>query len=675
MQDLFSIHIPTQIQERVATLTKLINGYNHAYYVESNSLISDYEFDKLLAELQQLEQQYPTLLDPNSPTQRVGSDINQAFEQVSHRYPMLSLSNSYSPAEVVEFYQRVARALQEPFEVVAELKYDGTSISLLYQGGRLERAVTRGDGAKGDDVTANVRTIRSIPLHLKGSDYPDKFEIRGEILMPFQVFNELNNRRESQGEPPFANPRNAASGSLKLQNSSIVAERKLDGYFYYLLSDELVSSTHFENLERARSWGFKVSESMTCCQNIEQLMEFVNHWDVARKSLPFATDGIVIKVNSLRQQKNLGFTAKSPRWAIAYKFMAEQALTKLLSVDYQVGRTGAITPVANLAPVQLSGTIVKRATLHNADVIEGLGLHQGDYVYVEKAGEIIPKITGVDVSQRMEGASVISFIKSCPDCGTSLIRNEGEAAYYCPNEDGCNAQIIGRLEHFISRKAMNIDGLGSETISQFVTCGLVHNIADLYRLDAPQLLRLERMADRSVSNILEAIELSKQVPFERLLFALGIRYVGETVAKKLAVSFGSIEALVEATVEQLQQVDEIGQVIAVSVYDYFRVDRHLDIVRKLGEVGCQLKIGSQHIILVSEALKGQTIVISGVFVHHSRDEYKAIIEQHSGKNAGSISKQTSFILAGENMGPAKADKAAKLGVRMINEEDFLAMLR
>ena len=673
--------------ERITALREQLNHYNYHYYVLSQPLISDFEFDKLLAELQQLENENPQYFDPNSPTQRVGSDINQNFTQVKHQYPMLSLGNTYNEGEVADFYNRVAKALNAPFEIVCELKYDGTSISLIYEKGELVRAVTRGDGEKGDDVTANVRTIRTIPLTLNksthqiadspnhhGIEIPDKFEIRGEILMPWKVFEDLNKEREAQEEPLFANPRNAASGTLKLQNASEVAKRKLDAYLYYMLGENLPDDTHSGCLQAASAFGFKISDAVKVCKTLPEVMEYIKYWDKERKNLPVATDGIVLKVNSLTQQTNLGYTAKSPRCAIAYKFQAERALTTLQSVSYQVGRTGAITPVANLDPVQLSGTVVKRASLHNADIIEGLDLHIGDKVYVEKGGEIIPKITGVEASVRDLFAEKVQFITHCPECGTALVRDEGEAAHYCPNEAHCPPQIKGKRVHFVSRKALNIDGLGEETIYLLYRNGLARNIADLYRLKLLDLALLERMGEKSGRRILKSLEASKQVPFARVLFALGIRYVGETVAKRLSAKLKSMDALMQASLEELMSIDEIGESIAQSLVAYFAQDENKQLIADLQEIGLQMAVDEQTQQAGSEALKGKTIVISGTFVQHSRDELKALIELHGGKNTGSISKNTSFILAGDNMGPAKADKAAQLGVPMLSEQEFLSLI-
>ena len=662
-------------QDLIIALREELHRHNYNYYVLNAPEISDKEFDDKMRQLQDLEKLHPEMADPNSPTMRVGSDLSKDFKQVYHQYPMLSLGNTYSESEVTDFYNRVKELLgNEEFEICCELKFDGTSISLVYEDGQLIQAVTRGDGEKGDDVTDNVKTIRSIPLVLHG-DYPQRFEIRGEILMPWVVFEELNREREAREEPLFANPRNAASGTLKLQNSSVVASRKLDAYLYYLLGEQVPCDGHYENLQKAASWGFKISEHMRKVKTLQEVFDFINYWDTERKNLPVATDGIVLKVNSLRQQRYLGYTAKSPRWAIAYKFQAERALTRLNQVTFQVGRTGVITPVANLDPVQLSGTIVKRASLHNADIIEGLDLHIGDMVYVEKGGEIIPKITGVDTDARgfMLGDKV-KFISRCPECGTPLVRFEGEAAHYCPNDAACPPQIKGKIEHFISRKAMAIDGLGPETVDLFYQIGLVHNVADLYTLKALDIRGLDRMGDKSAIKIIHGIADSKQVPFERVLFALGIRFVGETAAKKLAKAFGNIEALEVATKEQLMAVDEIGEKIAQSVLTYFALPANCELISRLKEAGLQMERQEDEEGEQSDKLAGLSIVISGVFSHHSREEYKDMIEKHGGKNVGSISSKTSFILAGENMGPAKLEKAQKLGIKIINEDDFLQML-
>ena len=660
--------------ERIYQLREELHRHNHNYYVLNAPEIDDQTFDFLMRELQDLEAKHPECADENSPTMRVGSDLNKNFVQVVHKYPMLSLANTYSEGEVAEFYERVKKSLNEDFEICCEMKFDGTSISLTYEDGKLVRAVTRGDGTQGDDVTDNVKTIRTIPLVLHGEGYPQEFEIRGEILMPWVVFEQLNKEREEREEPLFANPRNAASGTLKLQNSSVVASRKLDAYLYYLLGENLPGDGHYENMQAASAWGFKVSDIMRKCATLEEVLEFIRYWDVERKNLPVATDGVVLKVNSFRQQRNLGYTAKSPRWAIAYKFQAERACTRLNMVTYQVGRTGAITPVANLDPVQLAGTVVKRASLHNADIIEGLDLHIGDMVYVEKGGEIIPKIVGVDMDARFMVGDKIRFIDKCPECGSPLTRYEGEAAHYCTNDTACPPQIKGKIEHFVSRKAMNIDGLGSETIDQFYQEGLIHTIADLYSLKAPDIARLERMGKKSALNIMEGIRASKDVPFERVLFGLGIRFVGETTAKTLAKAFRSIDKLASASLDDLMQVDEIGARIAESIIRYFADEKNREQIERLREAGIQLEMEELDLSEYTDKLAGKSIVISGVFTHHSRDEYKEIIEKNGGKNVGSISKKTSFILAGDNMGPAKLEKANKLGVPILNEEDFLKLI-
>lgn len=660
--------------ERIDQLRNELHAHNYNYYVLNAPVISDQEFDRLMRELQDLEAKHPECFDANSPTMRVGSDLNKNFTQVKHKYPMLSLGNTYSESEVADFYERVRKSLNEDFEICCEMKFDGTSISLTYEDGKLVRAVTRGDGVKGDDVTDNVKTIRSIPLVLHGEGYPKNFEIRGEILMPWTVFEDLNRERELREEPLFANPRNAASGTLKSQNSAVVASRKLDAYLYYLLGDNLPHDGHYENLQEAEKWGFKISHITRKVRTLDEIFEFINHWDVERKNLPVATDGIVLKVNSLRQQRNLGYTAKSPRWAIAYKFQAEQALTKLLKVTYQVGRTGAVTPVANLEPVQLSGTIVKRASLHNADIIASLDLHIGDMVYVEKGGEIIPKITGVDVASRPQNSEKVTFITHCPECGSKLIRYEDEAAHYCTNETACPPQIKGKIEHFISRRAMNIEGLGPETVDQFYQEGMIHNVADLYTLKAEDICKLERMGEKSAENIIQGIEASKQVPYERVLFALGIRFVGETVAKKVAKAFRSIDALATATLDELIHVDEIGEKIAQSILLYFSNEQNRMLVERLRQAGLKLEADEEDLSGHTDRLQGKSIVISGVFALHSRDEYKDLIEKHGGKNVGSISKKTSFILAGDNMGPSKLEKAQKLGIPIIDENEFLSMI-
>lgn len=662
------------IKEEIEALRAELNQHNYNYYVLSAPTISDREFDEKMKHLQDLEMAYPQYADPDSPTQRVGSDLSKEFQQVVHKYPMLSLGNTYSESDVRDFYERVARSLNEPFEIVAELKFDGTSISVTYEHGRLARAVTRGDGTKGDDVTANVKTIRSVPLRLLGDNYPDELEVRGEILLPWAEFDRLNAEREEQEEPLFANPRNAASGTIKQQNPAVVAARKLDAYFYYVLGENLPSDTHWGNLEQARRWGFKISKAMKLCHSMDEIIDFINYWDTERKNLPVATDGIVLKVNSLSQQRNLGFTAKNPRWAIAYKFQAEQAETRLNSVSFQVGRTGAITPVANLEPVLLAGTVVKRASLHNADIIKGLDLHIGDQVYVEKGGEIIPKIVGVNKEARsfMIGDEV-RFVKRCPVCGTPLVRIEGEAAYYCPNDMGCPPQIKGRIEHFVTRRAMNIN-MGPETVEDLYEAGLVTNVADLYELKMADLMHLERWAEKSARNLMESLRNSKNVSFERVLYALGIRYVGETVARRLAKAFRSMERLEKATAEELLAVDDIGERIAESVIDYFSNERNREVVDRLKSHGLQMELPEEDTNGGNDKLKGLTIVISGTFAKHSRDEYKVMIERNGGKNSGSVSGKTDFILAGDNMGPAKLEKAAKLGVKIINEEEFLKMI-
>lgn len=662
------------IKEEIEALRAELNQHNYNYYVLSAQTISDREFDEKMKHLQDLEMAYPQYADPDSPTQRVGSDLSKEFQQVVHKYPMLSLGNTYSESDVRDFYERVARSLNEPFEIVAELKFDGTSISVTYEHGRLARAVTRGDGTKGDDVTANVKTIRSVPLRLLGDNYPDELEVRGEILLPWAEFDRLNAEREEQEEPLFANPRNAASGTIKQQNPAVVAARKLDAYFYYVLGENLPSDTHWGNLEQARRWGFKISKAMKLCHSMDEIIDFINYWDTERKNLPVATDGIVLKVNSLTQQRNLGFTAKNPRWAIAYKFQAEQAETRLNSVSFQVGRTGAITPVANLEPVLLAGTVVKRASLHNADIIKGLDLHIGDQVYVEKGGEIIPKIVGVNKEARsfMTGDEV-RFVKRCPVCGTPLVRIEGEAAYYCPNDMGCPPQIKGRIEHFVTRRAMNIN-MGPETVEDLYEAGLVTNVADLYELKMADLMHLQRWAEKSARNLMESLRNSKNVSFERVLYALGIRYVGETVARRLAKAFRSMERLEKATAEELLAVDDIGERIAESVIDYFSNERNREVVDRLKSHGLQMELPEEDTNGGNDKLKGLTIVISGTFAKHSRDEYKVMIERNGGKNSGSVSGKTDFILAGDNMGPAKLEKAAKLGVKIINEEEFLKMI-
>ena len=664
-------------QERILQLRNELHEHNHRYYVLNQPVISDQDFDFLMHELQDLEAKHPEMDDPNSPTQRVGSDLNQEFQQVAHRYPMLSLANTYNEQEVTEWYASVKKLLAgEPFEVCCEMKYDGLSISLTYENGRLTRAVTRGDGIHGDDVTANVKTIRSIPLILQQQTdmpYPDSFEIRGEILMPWTVFQRLNEEREEAGEQLFANPRNAASGTLKSQKSELVASRQLDAYLYSMLGEQLPTDGHFENLETARSWGFKISEGMRKTTSLDEIFEYIHFWDKERKNLPVATDGIVLKVNSLRQQRALGFTAKSPRWAIAYKFKAERARTRLVEVTYQVGRTGAITPVANMEPVQLAGTTVKRATLNNEDFIRSFDLHIGDYVFVEKGGEIIPKIVGVDVENRPLDAQSVQFISHCPICGTELVRYEGEAAYYCPNDAGCPPQIKGRIEHFIARKAMNIESLGPETVDDYYQQGLIHNIADLYDIRVDQI-NGDGSREKSAQKVVKGIRDTVNVPFERVVFALGIRFIGETSAKLLARHFKSMDALANASLDELQQVEGIGEVMAKSVVAYFHNEENQRILARLKEEGLQMALSEEQQQGLSNTLSGKSIVISGVFSQHSRDEYKAIIEQHGGKNVGSISAKTSFVLAGENMGPSKLQKAQKLNIPIVTEQEFLQML-
>lgn len=660
-----------QPKDRIDQLRALLNEQNYRYYVLNDPLMSDFEYDKLMRELQDLEQANPQYADPNSPTQRVGSDRANQFASVTHRFPMQSLSNTYSREEVTDFDTRIRKEVGE-VEYVCELKFDGTSISLLYEHGRLVRAATRGDGTVGDDVTENVRTIRSIPLQLRGGGYPDLFEIRGEILMPYKSFERLNREREDIGETPFANPRNAAAGSLKQQSSAVTASRDLDAYLYMLAGDEMPYATHYESLLAARQWGFKVSDQMKLCRNLDEVMDFIRYWDKARESLPFATDGVVIKVNSYAMQKQLGSTAKAPRWAVAYKFKAEQALTRLLSVDFQVGRTGAITPVANLEPVQLAGTVVKRASLHNAEQIALLDIRLGDMVYVEKGGEIIPKITEVELSERPAESQPFEFITRCPECGTELVKYEGEARHYCPNSSSCPPQIVGRIVHFISRKAMNIEGLGDETVQLLYDNGLVHDISDLYTLKRADLVRLPRLGEKSADNILRNIEASKQVPFARVLFAIGIRFIGETTAKILARQFKNIDALIHADPEQLIEAEEVGEKIARSIIEYFADAGNMRIVERLRSFGLQFQNQVQK--GATDRLAGLNFVISGTFVHHSRDQLKELIERHGGRNLSGVSSNVNYLLAGQNIGPAKLAKASKLGIKMINEEEFMQML-
>ena len=663
-------------EARIMELREMLNRHNHSYYVLNQPTISDQEFDRLMRELQDLEAAHPEMADPLSPTQRVGSDLSQGFKQVLHERPMMSLGNSYSIEEVQDFLRRAKDGLGgEPVEIVGEMKYDGTSISVIYENGRLVRAVTRGDGVRGDDVTANVITIRSIPLQLpQGVDCPSRFEVRGEILLPWTSFERLNKERAFNEEPLFANPRNAAAGTLKLQNSAEVARRGLDAYFYFLLGDNLPYSTHTEAMDAIKSWGFKVAHTETL-ESIDAVTDFIERWDVERKSLPVATDGLVFKLNSLRQWRNLGATAKSPRWAIAYKFAPERECTKLKSVSYEVGRTGVITPVANLEPVLLSGTIVKRASLHNEDIIRQLDIHDGDMVYVEKGGEIIPKIVGVDTKQREPDAQPIKFVTHCPVCGTPLQRVEGEAAWVCPNKWECKPQITGRIEHFVSRHAMNIDGIGEEVAVQLHESGLVNNIADLYDLTVDKLVNLDRFQLKSAQRIMRGIEQSRQVPFERVIYALSINFVGETIAKVLARNVHNIDRLMEMSAEELAAIPEIGPKIAQSIVEYFAVESNRNIVERLRWAGLQMALSEEELASRTTKLEGKKIVISGVFQHHSREEYKAMIEQNGGKNVSSISKATSFILAGDNMGPAKLEKAQKLGIDIINEDQFLEMIK
>lgn len=662
-------------KERIEELRRLLHEHNRRYYIQNDPIISDQEFDALMNELQTLEQRHPELYDANSPTQRVGSDLNGNFEQVEHKYPMLSLSNTYNEHDVASWYDSVKRGLKgETFEICCEIKFDGLSISLIYVDGRLIRGVTRGDGIHGDDVTANVRTIRSIPLVLQpGGDYPKEFEIRGEVLMPWSVFERLNLEREKAEEPLFANPRNAASGTLKSLSSKLVASRNLDSYLYYLLGDDVPCDGHYENMQKAAEWGFKISDAMRKVGSLSEIFDYIRYWDVERKNLPVATDGIVLKVNSLRQQRILGYTAKSPRWAIAYKFKAERACTKLTDIKYQVGRTGQITPVACLDEVQISGTSVRRATLNNEDFMKKMDLHIGDYVYVEKGGEIIPKIVGVAYDKRDDNIKPATFITHCPECGSELVRYEGEAAYYCPNDSGCPPQIKGRIEHFIARKAMNIDSIGPETVDEYYRRGLISNFADLYEIKIEDI-NGDGNRERSARKVLNGINASKTVPFERVVFALGIRFVGETSAKLIARHFKNMDALMEATEEDLKDVDGIGDVIARSVVDYFASEKNRMIVERLKKYGLQMSVVSSSEDNSSDKLAGMNIVISGVFANHTRDEYKAMIEKHGGKNVSSISSKTTFVLAGEKMGPSKLQKAESLGVKIVDENTFLKML-
>ena len=663
------------VQQRIEELRREINGHNHKYYVENSPSISDYDFDMLLKELERLEAEHPEFDDPLSPTHRVGSDLSKGFDQTPHIYPMLSLSNTYSIDDVDAWATRVREALPgQDVEIVGEMKFDGSGISLIYEHGRLVRAVTRGDGEKGDVVTDNVKTIRSIPLQLQGSGWPDHFEIRGEIVMPWASFERLNAERAFNEEPLFANPRNACAGTLKLLDPKEVSRRGLDAYLYYLLGEDLPFDNHYDNMEAARSWGFKVSSAMKRMHTIAEVDEYIAHWDKARRELPVATDGLVFKVNSLRQQLNLGFTAKSPRWAVAYKFPAERALTRLRFVSFDVGRMGIITPVANLEPVLLSGTIVKRASLHNEDIVNTLGIHEHDMLYVEKGGEIIPKITGVDTSARELGASPVRFVSHCPACGTALVRVEGEAAWVCPNKYGCPPQIVGRIEHFVGRRMMNIDGIGEETAAALYEAGLVRQYSDLYDLKADDLLRIEGFGPRSAERVIDGVEASKQVPFERVVYALSIPFVGETTAKKIASAVGSIDELMSWSAERLESIEDVGPRIARSIIEYFEAPVNRENIERLRAAGVQLAMPEGYTEAAGDKLAGKTFVISGVFSRHSRDEYKELIEHNGGKNSGSISKKTDYVLAGENMGPAKLEKATKLGVPVIDEDTFLQMI-
>jgi DNA ligase (NAD+) len=662
-------------QKRIDSLRNELDRHNYLYYVKAQPEISDFEFDRLLKELEALEKEYPQFDDPMSPTKRVGSDITSEFVQVKHQYPVLSLSNTYNEGELRDFGSRIQRETNLEPEYVCELKFDGVSISLNYEKGILRHAVTRGDGVQGDDVTANVKTIRSIPLKLQGSGWPDEFEIRGEILMPFDVFTRLNEHRETNGETPFANPRNSTAGTIKMQDSSVVASRSLDAYFYYVPGEIKLTDSHYKNLKLAAEWGFKVSEHTKKCANIDEVLAFIHYWDSRRFNLPVATDGVVVKVDSIPIQNDLGTTAKSPRWAVAYKFKAEQVSTRLLSVSYQVGRTGAVTPVANLEPVQLAGTVVKRASLHNADIIEKLDLHLNDVVKVEKGGEIIPKIVGVDTDSRHPLNEKVHFIEKCPECSTPLVRIDGEAAHYCPNQATCPPQIKGKIIHFIGRRAMDIDGMGEETIELFFNKGLVNNIADLYRLKVEDIASLERLGEKSARRIIDGLEVSKKVPFARVLFALGIRYVGETVAKKLVSAFKNIDRLMESSYEQLIDVSEIGQRIAESILNFFGNSENMKLVEQLQQIGLQFELSKEELKGTSDKLAGLSIIISGTFENHSRDELKKMIEQNGGKNVGSISKKTNYLLAGKNIGPAKLEKVKKLLIPIISEDDFLDMVK
>ena len=661
-------------KQHIEELRGKLDHYNYLYYVKAQPEITDFDFDQKLKELEALEKEHPEFDDPNSPTRRVGSDITSEFQQVVHKYPMLSLGNTYNEGELRDFDNRIRKETNLQPEYVCELKFDGVSISLTYENGLLKHAVTRGDGDQGDDVTANVKTIRSIPLKLRGEGWPAEFEIRGEIVMPYEAFNKLNAERAANGEEPMANPRNTTSGTIKMQDSSVVAKRGLDAYFYFVPSQIRLTESHSHNLELAASWGFKTSEHTRVCENMDEVLRFIHHWDNERHNLPMATDGVVIKVNSIAVQNDLGTTAKSPRWAVAYKFKAEQAETKLLSVSYQVGRTGAITPVANLDPVQLSGTTVKRASLHNADIIAGLDLHINDMVKVEKGGEIIPKIVGVNEAERHPMSERVMYIDTCPECGTPLVRDEGEAKHFCPNENGCPPQIKGKISHFISRKAMNIDGMGEETVELFFSKGMIANVADLYKLKIEDIAALERLGDKSAQRIIDGLEASKSVPFERVLFSLGIRFIGETVAKILAKSFKNIDDLMAASLDQLTNTNEIGDRIAQSLIDWFAVPQNREMVDQLRQVGLQFELSDEQLAGTTDKLAGLSIIISGTFQKHSREELKEMIEKHGGKNVGSISKNTSYMLAGDNMGPSKLEKVQKLGIPIISEDEFLAMI-
>lgn len=678
-------------KDQILSLRSELHRHNYNYYVKSAPTISDREFDEKMHLLMQLEERHPELYDPNSPSQRVGSDLSHEFVQVRHRYPMLSLANTYNRADVQAFYDRVSQGLGgQAFDICCELKFDGLSISLIYEQGRLVRAVTRGDGEQGDDVTANVKTIRSIPLILNGGNYPDSFEIRGEVLMPWVSFETLNRQREMQGEPLFANPRNAASGTLKSKNSKVVAERRLDAYFYYLLGTELPTDSHYDNLQTVGRWGFKISDAMRTVRTLQEVMDYIDYWDKERSNLPVATDGIVLKVNSIAQQQELGYTAKTPRWAIAYKFQAERALTRLNEVTFQVGRTGAVTPVANMEPVHLSGTIVRRASLHNEDYIRALNLHIGDMVYVEKAGEIIPQVVGVERDERLEvsgngletpspdtQSTAVTFPKTCPECGTPLVRYEGEAAHYCPNDATCPPQIKGKIEHFISRDAMNIDSLGPETVADYFERGLIHNVADLYELTVADITGGNTSRERSAQRVVQGIEASKQVPFERTLYALGIRFVGKVTARLIARHFRRLDKIIDCTLDDLLAVDGVGEVVAASVKHYFSEPKNMEIVNRLRSYGVQFEVSDKPSAAVNgqnAVLAGQSIVISGTFEHHSREEYKALIEDCGGKNVSSISAKTSFVLAGENMGPSKQEKALQLGIPLMTESEFLSLI-